>query len=135
MQVTATETAAHPVVLRLSDDLAVQHENLLRLARQALDDYRLSSPEKNNAFYYYRKVLEEDPNNAEALRGVTRIADRYADLTERERDQFHYRKARTYLERGLAVDPGNERLLKLKQASTFPDASRRALDRVKSLFQ
>jgi tRNA A-37 threonylcarbamoyl transferase component Bud32 len=135
VQVTATETAAHPVVLRLSDDLAVQHENLLRLARQALDDYRLSSPEKNNAFYYYRKVLEEDPNNAEALRGVTRIADRYADLTERERDQFHYRKARTYLERGLAVDPGNERLLKLKQASTFPDASRRALDRVKSLFQ
>jgi hypothetical protein len=66
---------------------------------------------------------------------VARIADTYADLTERELDQFHYRKAETYLERGLEVDPGNERLLKLKQSRAFSDASRRALDRVKSLFR
>ena len=131
----AIETAAHPVALRLNDNLSVQHENLLRLAHQALDDYRLTSPEKNNAYYYYRRLLEEDPDNAEALTGVARIADTYADLTQRELDQFHYRKARTYLERGLAVDPDNERLLKLRQTSAFPDAMRRALDRVKSLFQ
>ena len=134
-QSPAIETAAHPVVLRLDDNLTVQYENLLRLAHQALDDYRLTSPEKNNAYYYYRRLLEEDPDNAEALTGVARIADAYADLTQRELDRFHYRRARTYLDRGLAVDPDNERLLKLRQTSAFSDAPRRALDRVKSLFR
>jgi tRNA A-37 threonylcarbamoyl transferase component Bud32 len=135
VQAPAVEAATHPVVLRLSDDLAMQHEHFLRLAREALDDYRLTTPENNNAYYYYRRVLEDDPDNAEASAGVARIADTYANLTEREIDQFHYRKARAYLERGLAVDPGNERLLKLKQTSAFSDAPGRVLDRVKSLFQ
>ena len=135
VQAPAIEAATHPVVLRLSDDLAMQHEHFLRLAREALADYRLTTPENNNAYYYYRRVLEDDADNAEALTGVARIADTYADLTERELDQFHYRKARAYLERGLAVDPGSKRLLTLKQTSAFSDASRRALDRVKSLFQ
>jgi hypothetical protein len=66
---------------------------------------------------------------------VARIADIYADLTAQELDRFNYRKARTYLERGLEVDPDNERLLKLKQTSAFSDAPGRALDRVKSLFR
>jgi tRNA A-37 threonylcarbamoyl transferase component Bud32/tetratricopeptide (TPR) repeat protein len=132
---SAAEPAAPPVVLQLNDDLAVQHEHLLRLARQALDDYRLTSPDNDNAYDYYRRVLEDDPDNAEALTGVARIADSYADLTEREIDQFHYRKARTYLERGLAVDPDNERLTKLKETSALSDAPRRVMDRVKSLFQ
>ena len=101
----------------------------------ALDDYRLTTPESNNAYYFYRQVLETDPDNAEASTGVARIADTYADLTQRELDQFHYRKARTYLERGLAVDPGNERLLKLRQTRAYSDAPRRALDRVKALFE
>jgi hypothetical protein len=113
----------------------MQQEHFLRLAREALADYRLTTPEGNNAYYYYRRILEQDPDNAEALTGVAQIADTYADLTERELDRFHHRKARTYLERGLVVDPENERLLKLSQTGAFPDASRRALDRVKSLFQ
>ena len=134
-QAPAPEAAAHPVVMPLKDDRAMQHENLLRLARQALDDYRLTTPESNNAYYFYRGVLAEDPDNVEALTGVARIAGIYADLTAQELDRFNYRKARTYLERGLEVDPDNERLLKLKQTSAFSDAPGRALDRVKSLFR
>jgi serine/threonine-protein kinase PpkA len=134
-QAPVVAVASHPVVTSLHDDLAIRRENLLRLARAALDDYRLTTPESNNAYYYYRQVLEADPENAEAATGVARIADTYADLTERELDRFHYRKARTYLKRGLEVDPGNERLQKLRQTSAVSDAPRRALGRVKALFQ
>ena len=66
---------------------------------------------------------------------MKRIGDTYADLARREFDQFHYRKARTYLERGLTVDPGNERLLKLNGTSGFSYTTTRALDRMKSLFK
>jgi len=134
-QAHTVQATTHPVVLRLSDDLAIQRENDLRLARQALEDYHLTTPEGNNAWYYYRRILEEDPDNSEALTGVKRIGDTYADLARREFDQFHYRKARSYLERGLTVDPGNERLLKLKGTSGFSYTTTRALDRMKSLFK
>jgi serine/threonine protein kinase len=135
MQAPAVEAATHPVVLRLSDDMAIQRENDLQLARQALDDFRLTTPARNNAWYYYRRVLDEDPDNSEALTGIKRIADTYADLARQELDQLQYRKARSHVERGLTIDPGNERLLKLKNTSAFSYTTTRALERMKSLFR
>jgi serine/threonine protein kinase len=135
VQAPAVQAIPHPVVLRLSDDMPIQRENDLQLARQALDDYRLTTPVRNNAWYYYRRVLDEDPDNSEALTGVKRIADTYADLARQELDHFHYRKARTHIERGLTVDSSNERLLKLKNTSAFSYTTTRALERMKSLFR
>lgn len=135
MQAPAVQATTYPVVLRPGDDMVIQRENDLQLARQALDDYRLTTPVRNNAWYYYRRVLDEDPDNSEALTGVRRIADTYADLARQELDQFHYRKARNHVERGLTVDPGNERLLKLKNTSAFSYTTTRALERMKSLFR
>ena len=89
----------------------------------------------NNAYYYYRSVLEADPDNEEALAGVRRVAGTYASLAEQEIDRFHYYKARTYIERGLAVDPDNARLRALESSNTFPGISKRALGKVRSLFQ
>jgi serine/threonine protein kinase len=135
VQEAPTPAETHPVVLQPSDDIAVRTENNLRLARQALDAYRLTTPEGNNAWHYYRSVLEEDPNNSEALTGKKRIANIYADLAVSALDQLHYRKARSYIGRGLAVDPGNNRLLKLKGTSGFSYTTTRAVERVKSLFR
>ena len=134
-QTPAVEAVSRPVVLRFDDERAIQRENYLRLARQALDDYRLTTPENYNAYDYYRRILADEPDNAAALAGVARIADTYADLTQRELDQFHYRKARTHLERGLAVDPDNERLLQLRRTSAAADTPGRVVDRLKSLFR
>jgi serine/threonine-protein kinase PpkA len=135
VQESSEQVTAHPVVLRLSDDAAIRRENNLRLAQQAMDTYRLTTPEGNNAWYYYRRVLEEDPSNTEALAGEKQIADRYADLAVGAFDQLHYSKARDYVERGLVVDPSNERLLKLKETSGFSYTTTRALTHVKSLFR
>jgi tRNA A-37 threonylcarbamoyl transferase component Bud32 len=124
-----------PVVLHFDDEHTIQRENSLRLAQQALNDNRLTTPEHDNALDYYRGILQNDPDDAAALAGIAQIADRYADLTQRELDQFHYRKARIFLERGLAVDPHSERLLELKQRGALSDAPQQVVDRLKALFR
>ncbi len=135
MEKTSVGVAKHPVVLRMSDDAAIRRENNLKLAQQAMDNYRLTTPEGNNAWYYYRRVLEEGPDDTDALTGMKQIADRYADLATRAFDQMHYSNARGYIDRGLMVDPGNERLLKLKDTSGLSHTTTRAFARVKSLFR
>ncbi len=110
-------------------------EAMLQQARQALHEYRLTTPAQDNAYYYYRSVLEVIPDQEEALAGVARIAGIYASLAERELDRFHYPRARTYIDRGLAVDPGNARLHELENNVSLGNATRRAIGKVKSLFQ
>jgi serine/threonine protein kinase len=134
-QGSSAHVSTHPVVLRLSDDTAIREENYLLLARQALNELRLTTPEGNNAWYYYNRVLEEDPKNTEALIGTKQIADRYADLATRAFDQLNYSKARGYIKRGLMVDSSNERLLELKDTSGLSYTTTRALAGVKSIFQ
>ncbi|MDX1554629.1 MAG: formylglycine-generating enzyme family protein, partial [Xanthomonadales bacterium] len=45
----------------------------LVLAREAMEAGRVVSPSSNNAWYFYRKVADQDPNNAEAQRGLTQV--------------------------------------------------------------
>ena len=111
------------------------NEELLHMAQQALDDYRLTTPEGNNAYYYYRSILEEDPDNLDAVAGMMKIAAIYANLAEKEINQFRYKKARMYIHRGLSIDPENSRLRDLENTNFFSDASERAFGKVKSLFQ
>ena len=111
------------------------NKELLRMAQQALDDYRLTTPEGNNAYYYYRSVLEEDPDNLDAVAGMMKIAAIYANLAEKEINNFRHKKARMYIHRGLSVDPENSRLRDLENTNFFSDASERAFGKVKSLFQ
>ena len=108
---------------------------LLHLAQQALDEYRLTTPEENNAYYYYKRILEEDHDNEAAAAGVMEIAAIYASLAEKEINRYRYKKARMYINRGLSIDPGNSRLLELENTNFFSDASERAFGKVKSLFQ
>jgi hypothetical protein len=60
-------------------------------------------------------VLKKDPGNEEALKGVAKIADTYADLVVWARGMLEYRKADEYLHIGLSVDPHNSRLLELQK--------------------
>ena len=120
---------------QVSETPAPLHEELLLLAQQALDEYRLTTPIDNNAYYYYQSVLEDDPDNEEAQAGLRRIASIYASLAEKEIDRFHYKKARTYIKRGLAIAPDNTRLRALESSNTFSGTSQRVFSKVKSLFQ
>jgi serine/threonine protein kinase len=115
-----------------SDSLTDQ---LLHMAQQALDEYRLTTPADDNAYYYYKSILEQDPDNKEAAAGVMRIATIYADLAEKEINRFRYKKAKMYVYRGLSIEPENPRLQELENKNFFSDASERAFGKVKSLLQ
>ena len=120
---------------RVNDNADYTTQELVRMAQQALDEYRLTTPEDNNAYYYYKSILEEDPDNKEAVAGVMKIAAIYASLAEKEINRYRYKKARTYIKRGLSIDPGNSRLQELENTNFFSDASERAFGKVKSLLQ
>ena len=116
----------------ISDSLT---DELFHMAQQAVDEYRLTTPADDNAYYYYKSILEQDPDNKEAAAGVMRIATVYADLAEKEINRFRYKKAKMYVYRGLSIDPENPRLQELENKNFFSDTSQRAIGKVKSLFQ
>jgi len=90
-------------------------EKLLSQAATAVKEYRLKIPKNNNAYDYYQQVLELQPQHEKALDGITSIADAYADLAERKFDQYEYKAAKKYVQRGLTIQPDNTRLLGLQK--------------------
>jgi len=115
-----------PVAVTMSKQTAAQHpqeefapqvEQYLARARQSMEKLHYTEPEHDNAYYYYQMILKKEPGNEEALKGVARIADTYADLVVWARDILEYRKAEEYLHIGLRVDPHNSRLLELQKSA------------------
>ncbi|MGH8575980.1 MAG: serine/threonine-protein kinase [Gammaproteobacteria bacterium] len=90
------------------------------LARKSLADYRLTDPPRDNAFYYYSRLLDIEPGNEEARRGILEIANRFALLAERELASQRYQEARGYVGMGLHIDPANASLLALKPLADHP---------------
>lgn len=100
----------------------------LALADAALKDYRLTTPPQDNAYHYYRRVLDLDPLHPDARNGITAVGNAYADLADSAFDRYAYRKAKTYVKRGLAVQPDNQRLLALERRTRTLRTVRRPVD-------
>jgi serine/threonine-protein kinase PpkA len=113
----AAVTVQPPSVQHSQQAFAPQVEQYLVRARESMEKLRYTQPERDNAYYYYQMILKKDPGNEEALKGVTRIADTYADLVVWARNILEYRKAEEYLHIGLRVDPHNSRLLELRNSA------------------
>lgn len=112
-------------------------EKFLGKAEAALNTDRLTVPKDNNAYSYYKKVLKLEPKNKTALKGLSKIANRYADLAEWQILKYNYSKAKDYVYRGLDVQPNNKRLRELKKRSdsALKDASGRFFNQLKSAFE
>lgn len=109
----------------------------------ALEELRLRVPQGNSAYYYYGQVLALDAENLDARKGITRVADKYADLVLAELDNADYEKAELYLNRGLEIQPLNERLQAIevdrqdylqKKRSEEKPRPRGLFDKLKSIF-
>jgi hypothetical protein len=85
-------------------------KSLLEKAEYNLKKYRLTTPEKDCAYYYYKKVLLMDPGNDAASQGILLIGDAYGRLADGEIGRFQYEEARVYVGKGLKVDPKNPHL-------------------------
>lgn len=111
----------------VTPDLAVPSQNevhtaLAWLAEKSLDEYRLTSPPKNNAYYYYSRLLQWEPGSEIAKAGFKKIAARFALLAEREIARGHDGEAQRYLHIGLQLDPDNPQLRQLGALASTPAA-------------
>lgn len=126
----------HPGLLSLKESETRKQDNinnLLRMAKESLDAYKLTTPSDTSAYYYYNEVLKFEPENIPAKQGMKEIADRYALLADGQIKQFNYEKAAQYIEKGLIISPGHPRLLSLREAAN-PNLPKKVINRLKDIF-
>lgn len=83
---------------------------LLWLGKQSLEEFKLTYPAKDNAYYYFSKLLDIEPNNPRAREGIMMIAERYAILAEKALADNDFQKSAAYINIGLQIDPQNASL-------------------------
>ena len=106
---------------------------LLWLGKQSLENYKLTYPAKDNAYYYFTRLLEIDPQNQTARLGLLNIADRYAILAEQSLANNEYDKADAYINIGLTISPKNETLLAIRELNN-EISEQSFFDALKSFF-
>jgi len=89
-------------------------EQLLSKGQQSLDEFRLLTPEDDNAYRYFQAVLLLDPANGAAKDGIQEIVDRYIALVKKATDRHENDRAKRYVMRGLSIQPANRELLVLQ---------------------
>lgn len=85
------------------------------LGQHSLNEYRLTAPPKDNAYYYFSRLLDINTDDPEAINGIKKIAERYAVLADRAIADADNAKARGYIAVGLQIDPSNEALKTLNK--------------------
>lgn len=75
----------------------------LKLAATALQQDRLTFPVGDNAFEYYRRVLDWDPEHPQAQRGLVNILERYLRLIDEAAQRQEWQRARQLLDRAKSV--------------------------------
>ena len=98
-------------------------ERLLAAAEADLKARRLTSPVGNNAWDRYQQVLEIDPANSDAIKGMERVIESYMQLFGAEVEKEDFEKAAGYLAKISELHPdspvleeGEQRLKDAKQA-------------------
>jgi type II secretory pathway predicted ATPase ExeA len=114
VDIPVRETAVAGVAGQTGSMQADNIGKLLAQGRQALDDYRLVTPEGDNAYEYLREVLQLEPVNETARAGIQEIVDIYITLAARAVDNNELVRAVRYLDRGLDIQSDNPELLALK---------------------
>jgi hypothetical protein len=108
-------------------------QSLLVKANERIASLRLTKPPRDNAHYYLREVQKIDPENVEARKGLSKIADRYAALAEREMNRFRYDDARRLIDTGLRVAPRHQKLRTLK-TEVNKRLDQRVMRSIKNIF-
>lgn len=116
------ETPALSTTTASAAERAQVGQALLWLGQHSLDDFRLTSPPRDNAYYYFSRLLQLDPQNTKAQAGMKKIATQFALLAERKIAEDRFEDARRYIAVGLQIAPQHESLLALNDLTTKPKA-------------
>jgi serine/threonine-protein kinase PpkA len=114
-------------------------DSLMRDARAAVAEYRLTTPEATSAYHYYQQVLAIDPNHAGAHAGIAEIADAYHRLARSAVQDWDYDRALRHVTTGLSVSPDHPGLTALRRELEAGDGKtgrtvKKSLKGVKKLF-
>ena len=99
-------------------ELSVEQTEVARLLAAAEADLkarRLTSPVGNNAWDKYQRVLELEPTNPEAVKGIERVIESYGELFAAALAQEDFEQAAAYLERIRGLHPDSPVLLTGRQ--------------------
>jgi len=113
--------AAPPPALDLAvpaGDLTQVEQALLWLGRHSLAELRLTAPPRDNAYYYFSRLLQLDPGNAAAQDGLAATAAQFALLAERALANDDPKTARSFVSIGLEIDPDNQSLVDLRELTS-----------------
>ncbi|MBL8251883.1 MAG: protein kinase, partial [Candidatus Competibacter sp.] len=88
---------------------------LLKTCAAHLKANRLTSGKGGNAADCYNEALGRDQGNSEALTGLARVADRYADLAEAGLRRKNLNAARDALDKLSELNPSHVRLAELRE--------------------
>lgn len=108
-------------LLTLQDEVKTQLEKqsqtkaLLEECTTHFKANRLTTGEEGNALNCYQKVLDLDPGNVEALAGLEKMAERYANWAEQSLRTGTPQETRAYLDRLTQVNPEFPRLDQLRR--------------------
>ena len=116
--------------VKISEDVV---QALHWLGKKSLEEYRLTHPPEDNAYYYYSRLLEADATDKVAAAGLLNIADRYAYLAERSVLDNDYSKAQAYINIGQKFNPNHEDLIKLNKLN-LDVREKTFMEKLKSLF-
>jgi hypothetical protein len=94
---------------------AVQIEQWLTAAQDALAEDRLASPATNSAAYFYEKVQELAPTDSRVAQGWAQIAERYYELAQEALNKKRRAKAKQYVDAGLRFQSDHAGLLALQE--------------------
>ena len=103
------------------------------LGTHSLNEYRLTAPPQDNAFYHFSRLLQMDPADDIALQGLLQVSGRYAILAERAIADGDYERARSCISIGLQVSPDNTTLNILRELGVPRDSG--LIDALVNLFR
>jgi len=92
-----------------------QIKDLLSKAELAVKQNKLSSPAKRNAIYYYKKIIEIEPENQEAQDGINKVELSYISMIESSIRNKSYIKAKSLLTKLVGISDNDVKHNNLRQ--------------------
>ncbi len=105
-----------PAVEQIPSNLQRLIADLLFSGLQALDDDRLLTPRFDNAYDYFREVLQLQPENEIALEGMQSIIERYLDLALEAANRGNFSNADRLLDRAEIIDGAHPGIAPAREA-------------------
>jgi len=92
------------------DHLRLKKLGYLIQAQISFNENRLTTPDKDNALAYYQQVLQLDPDDPDAGKGIVRVIDKYKEMALAALKEKNYAQAVQLIKKARTVAPDNQEL-------------------------